>query len=266
MDDVDAFQAQMARNMYQSGDWVTARMDGVLYFDKAPFKYWVTVILYYLLGVHDWVARIPSALSAILLTWLVMRFGRWAISREAGIYSGLVISTCIGLFLFTRIIIPDVMLTLMMALGLWAFLRAQDEEEPRSLLWASIMAASLAIGVLVKGFIALVLPCVTVFFYLLVSRRLLRRETWRRMHLFTASLLFLLIAAPWHILATLHNPPYLDCTMHGGPGQYHGFVWFFFINEQVLRFLNMRYPRDYDTVPRFLLWTLHLVWLFPWSV
>ena len=266
MDDVDAFQAQMASNMYHSGDWVTARMDGVLYFDKAPFKYWVTVILYYLLGVHDWVARIPSALSAILLTWLVMGFGRWAINREAGIYSGLVISTCIGLFLFTRIIIPDVMLTLMIALGLWAFLRAQDEEEPRSLLWASIMAASLAIGVLVKGFIALVLPCVTVFLYLLVSRRLLRSETWRRMHLLTGALLFLLIAAPWHILATLHNPPYLDFTMHGGPGEYHGFFWFFFINEQVLRFLNTRYPRDYDTVPRFLFWTLHLVWLFPWSV
>ena len=266
MDDVDAFQAQMASNMYHSGDWVTARMDGVLYFDKAPFKYWMTVILYYLLGVHDWVARIPSALSAILLTWLVMRFGRWAINGETGIYSGLVIATCIGLFLFTRIIIPDVMLTLMIALGLWAFLRAQDEEEPRSLLWASIMAASLAVGVLVKGFVALVLPCVTVFFYLLVSRRLLRRETWRRMHLLTGSLLFLLIAAPWHILATLHNPPYFDFTMHGGPGQYHGFFWFFFINEQVLRFLNMRYPRDYDTVPRFLFWTLHLVWLFPWSV
>jgi len=266
MDDVDAFQAQMASNMYHSGDWVTARMDGVLYFDKAPFKYWVTVILYYLLGVHDWVARIPSALSAILLTWLVMGFGRWAINREAGIYSGLVISTCIGLFLFTRIIIPDVMLTLMIALGLWAFLRAQDEEEPRSLLWASIMAASLAIGVLVKGFIALVLPCVTVFLYLLVSRRLLRSETWRRMHLLTGALLFLLIAAPWHILATLQNPPYLDFTMHGGPGEYHGFFWFFFINEQVLRFLNTRYPRDYDTVPRFLFWTLHLVWLFPWSV
>jgi 4-amino-4-deoxy-L-arabinose transferase-like glycosyltransferase len=266
MDDVDAFQAQMASNMYHSGDWVTARMDGVLYFDKAPFKYWVTVILYYLLGVHDWVARIPSALSAILLTWLVMRVGRWAIGREAGIYSGLVIATCIGLFLFTRIIIPDVMLTLMIALGLWAFLRAQDEEEPRSLLWASIMAASLAVGVLVKGFVALVLPCVAVLLYLLVSKRLLRPETWRRMHLFTASLLFLLIAAPWHILATLHNPPYLDFTMHGGPGQYHGFFWFFFINEQVLRFLNTRYPRDYDTVPRFLFWTLHLVWLFPWSV
>ena len=130
MDDVDAFQAIMAKNMYQSGDWVTARVDGVAYFDKAPFKYWITVLLYYLFGVHDWVARIPSAMSAILLSWLVLRFGRWAFGDKAGLYAGLVISTCIGLFLFTRIIIPDVMLTLTFTVALSAFIRAQDRDEP----------------------------------------------------------------------------------------------------------------------------------------
>ncbi len=76
----------------------------------------------------------------------------------------------------------------------------------------------------------------------------------------------LLIAAPWHVLATLRNPPYFAFTMHSGPGEYHGFLWFFFINEQLLRFLNLRYPRDYNTVPRLWFWLFHLVWLFPWSV
>jgi hypothetical protein len=64
----------------------------------------------------------------------------------------------------------------------------------------------------------------------------------------------------------MRMPPYLDFTMHSGPGEYHGFFWFYFINEHVLRFLNMRYPRDYNTVPRFAFWALHLLWLFPWSV
>jgi hypothetical protein len=64
----------------------------------------------------------------------------------------------------------------------------------------------------------------------------------------------------------LRNPPYFDFTLHSGPGQYHGFLWFFFINEQLLRFLNLRYPRDYDTVPRLYFWLFHLLWLFPWSV
>jgi hypothetical protein len=76
----------------------------------------------------------------------------------------------------------------------------------------------------------------------------------------------LLIAAPWHILATLRNPPYFVFTLHSGPGQYHGFLWFFFINEQLLRFLNLRYPHDYNTVPRLYFWLFHLIWLFPWSV
>ena len=83
---------------------------------------------------------------------------------------------------------------------------------------------------------------------------------------FTGLLIILLIAVPWHILATLRNPPDFAFTLHSGPAQYHGFLWFFFINEQLLRFLNLRYPRDYNTVPRLYFWLLHLVWLFPWSV
>ena len=76
----------------------------------------------------------------------------------------------------------------------------------------------------------------------------------------------LLIAAPWHILATLANPPAFAFTLHSGGGAYHGFLWFYFINEQLLRFLNLRYPRDYATVPRLYFWMFHLIWLFPWSV
>ena len=74
-----------------------------------------------------------------------------------------------------------------------------------------------------------------------------------------------MIAAPWHVLATLRMPPYFNFTMHSGPGEYHGFFWFYFINEHVLRFLNLRYPRDYNTVPRLAFWLLNLLWLFPWS-
>ncbi len=65
---------------------------------------------------------------------------------------------------------------------------------------------------------------------------------------------------------TLRNPPYFAFAMHAGPGEYRGFFWFYFFNEHLLRFLNLRYPRDYNTVPRLLFWALNLVWLFPWSV
>ncbi|MGD0201937.1 MAG: glycosyltransferase family 39 protein [Bryobacteraceae bacterium] len=265
MDDVDAVQAQLARNMLSSGDWVSARLDGVLYLEKAPLKYWMTAVSFMLFGVHDWAARLPSALAAILLCWVVARFGRWAFSAAAGFYAGLVMATCLGLFLFTRIGIPDVVLTLAMTVSIWSLLRALDEDEPRPRLWAWVLAVSLAGGVLLKGLIGLLFPLGAGFFYLLFTRQLLARRTWRRLHPISSILIFLAIAAPWHVLATLRNPPYLDFTMHSGPGVWRGFFWFYFINEHVLRFLNQRYPRDYDTVPRLYFWALHLVWFFPWS-
>jgi 4-amino-4-deoxy-L-arabinose transferase-like glycosyltransferase len=266
MDDVDASQALIARNMLQSGDWVTARLDGVAFMDKAPLKYWITVIFFKVFGVRDWVARIPSALSAIALCWVTFRFGRWAFSPGVGFYAGLFLSTCIGLFLFTRIIIPDVILTLSVTASMWAFLRALDSEEEHPRVWAYVLAGSLAAGVLLKSLIGLVFPLGVAFIFLLLTRRLFDRQTWQRLYPFTGFLIFIAIAAPWHVLATIRNPPYFDFTMHSGPGQYHGFFWFYFINEQVLRFLNARYPRDYNTVPRLYFWLLHLVWLFPWSV
>ena len=101
--------------------------------------------------------------------------------------------------------------------------------------------------------------------YLAVSRQLFRRETWRRLRPFSGALIVLAIAAPWHVLATCAIRPYLYFGMHSGPGQYHGFFWFYFFNEHLLRFLNRRYPHDYNTVPRLYFWLFHLIWLFPWS-
>ena len=148
MDDVDAVQAQIARNMVQSGDWVTARLDGVPYLEKPPLLYWMIAVSYKVFGVHDWSARIPVALSAIALCWVTAAFGLWAFGKRAGFYAGLCMSTCIGLFLFTRILLPDAMLTFSIALALWALLRTLDEEERHPRAWAEAIAASLAVGLL----------------------------------------------------------------------------------------------------------------------
>jgi 4-amino-4-deoxy-L-arabinose transferase-like glycosyltransferase len=266
MDDVDAVQAQIARNMVHSGDWVTARLDGVPYLEKPPLLYWMIAVSYKAFGVHDWSARIPVALSAIALCWVTAAFGLWAFGKRAGFYAGLCMSTCIGLFLFTRILLPDAMLTFSIALALWALLRTLDEEEPHPTAWAAVMAVNLAIGLLLKSLIGIVFPIGAAILYLLITRQLFVARTWKRLRPFRSLLIILLIAAPWHILGTIRNPPYFSFTMKSLPGEYHGFWWFFFINEQLLRFLNLRYPRDYDTVPRSLFWLFNLIWLFPWSV
>jgi 4-amino-4-deoxy-L-arabinose transferase-like glycosyltransferase len=121
-------------------------------------------------------------------------------------------------------------------------------------------------GLLLKGLIAAVFPIGAAFLYLLFTKQLWKRETWRQIRPFTGVLLFLAIAAPWHVAATLRNPPYLVFTMHSEEGAYHGFFWFYFFNEHILRFLNLRYPHDYNTVPRLYFWLFHLLWFFPWTV
>ena len=265
MDDVDAVQAQIARNMLQSGDWVTARLDGVAYLEKSPLKYWMMAVSFKIFGVHDWAARIPVALATVLLCWVTARFAAWAFGARAGLYAGLAMATSVGLFLFTRILIPDSILTLCITVALWSLLRALDEGEARPGRWALAMWGAMGTGLLLKGLIAAVFPVGAGLIYLCGTRQLFSRNAWRRLRPAAGVGLLLAIAAPWHVLATLRNPPYFDFTMHSESGSYHGFFWFYFINEHVLRFLNLRYPRDYNTVPRLWFWLFHLLWLFPWS-
>src|SRR5437867_4084831 len=130
MDDVDAVQAQISRTMLQSGDWVTARLDGIPYLEKSPLKYWMIAVSFAIFGVRDWAARLPLALSVIALCWLTFRFGRWAFGARAGFYAGLTLSASVGLFLFTRVQIPDATLTLTITLALWSLMRTLEDDEP----------------------------------------------------------------------------------------------------------------------------------------
>jgi 4-amino-4-deoxy-L-arabinose transferase-like glycosyltransferase len=266
VDDVDAVQATIARNMLTSGDWVTARLDGVAYLEKSPLIYWMMASTYKVVGVHDWAARLPLALSCILLCWVTYRFGRWAFDDDAGLYAGLALATSVGLFLFTRILIPDAIVTLTITGAMWAWLRLLEPDESEPQRWSLILGLSMGLGLLLKGLIAVVFPVLAGVVFMAVTRQLFSWTAWKRLHLVSTIVLTLLIAAPWHVLATLRNPPCFAFSLHAGPGEYRGFFWFYFFNEHLLRFLNLRYPRDYNTVPRLLFWALNLVWLFPWSV
>ena len=130
MDDVDAVQAQIARNMLDSGDWVTARLDGIAYLEKSPLKYWMIAICFKIFGVHDWAARIAGRAvrrAAVLAGVPHRRVGVLACARACT--RDWRWRLAIGLFLFTRIQIPDVTLTPTIALAMWAFLRALDAEK-----------------------------------------------------------------------------------------------------------------------------------------
>jgi len=296
LDDADATHAQAAQSMLSTNDWVTLHVDGIRYLEKPPLPYWITAVSLKLFApssahsrlsqsaqdpgapseralANGWDANsihrheralafavhFPLALSLLGLALLGYTWARRAFNQTAAFYTGLFLLTSAGVFLFTRVFIPDALLSLLLAFTLYAFLRSLNPQLTKSSptaqnLWPYLMWTALALAVLTKGLVAIVFIFATTFLFLLYIRQL---NQWRALKPVTGFLLFVAIAAPWHILAGLRNT---------GGADNHGFFWFYFINEHVLRFLGRRIPRDYNKLPATLYWTLHLVWLFPWSL
>jgi 4-amino-4-deoxy-L-arabinose transferase-like glycosyltransferase len=295
LDDADGTHANAARQMLLSGDWVTLRVNNVRYLEKAPLPYWITAVSFRVFGFNTFATHLPSALSVLLLMLLGFSWARQAFGERAALYTGLGVLTSAGVFLFTRVFIPDVLLSLLLAITLYCFLQSLSSitkagaPHLASEMWAGepqtsgapfiapsshgtshavsgpsheganriypyAMWTALALAVLTKGLVAIVFLFGTAILFLAITGEL---RNWRRLKPFTGMFLFLAIAAPWHILAGLRNTG----GMNG-----HGFFWFYFINEHVLRFLGRRIPRDYNKLPSYLYWSLHLVWLFPWAL
>lgn len=267
LDDCDAGHAEIAKEILERGDWVTFYMNGVRHMEKPPLLFWSGAIAYKLLGVNAVAARLPLIAAVLGAVLLAAAFGRRAGNARAGLYAGLALASCFGTYLFTRIFIADILLTFCVTLALYCFWRArqapvskcgaldagygiQGLRIPHSAfptLWAFGFWVGMAGAVLAKGLVGMVFPLATVGLYIVATGEW---DLVRRMRPVAGSLLFLLLAAPWHILGSLRTPH---------------FAWFYFVNEHFLRYLGMRYPKDYDKVPLLLFWGTNLVWLFPWS-
>lgn len=253
LDDADTVHAEAAREMLQRHNWVTLYVNGVRYLEKAPLMYWSVAASYKLFGVNEWSTRFPLMLGVLGMILATYGLGRWAFGAAGGFDSGLVLATALGPYLFTRFLIPDVLVGLWLTLTFWLFLESLEQPRPSKwICWG--LAAVCALNVLTKGLIGLVFPAGAIGLYLLLTGNL---KHLLRLRLFSSAVVFFAIAAPWHILAESENP---------AQGQVRGFLWFYFVNEHILRFLNKRVPRDYDTVPLVLFWVLLVVWLVPWSV
>lgn len=253
LDDADATHAQAAQAMLRTGDWVTLHVNGIRYLEKAPLPYWMAAASLHLFGNNAFAVHLPLALTVLGLATLAAMWGRRAFDEQTGLYAALFTLTATGTFLFTRVFLPDALLSLLLALAFYAALRALEGNGAKERNWAGLVWVALAAAVLTKGLVAIVFVFATLGIYLVFAREFAQ---WRRLRPAEGLLLFLAIAAPWHVLAGLRN-------RHGGQG--HGFFWFYFINEHVLRFLGRRVPSDYNKLPAPLYWSLHLLWLFPWS-
>lgn len=253
LDDADSVHAEAAKEMVATGDWVTLHINnGFRYLEKAPLMYWATAVTFKAFGVKEWTARLPLSLGVLGMMLSVYFFGRWNFNAKAGLYAAIILATSFGPYIFTRILIPDVWVGWFLLIGFDFFLRGLEQERP-SLLSCWGLAAASALNVLTKGLIGLVFPGAIVLAYLFLTGNL---RHLGRMRLVSSFAVFFAIAAPWHILAGLANP---------AAGESRGFFWFYFVNEHFLRYLNERFPKDYDTVPFWIFWSMMLIWLMPWS-
>jgi 4-amino-4-deoxy-L-arabinose transferase-like glycosyltransferase len=220
--------AEMAREMFTSGDWITTRLNGIKYFEKPPLQTWMNALSFAAFGLGEWQARLWTGLNGILGVLLTGYAGYRVFGQRVGFYAALVLGSCFYWVACSQINSLDMSLSGMMTLSLCALLLAQRDDaspaERRN--WMLACWAGMALAVLAKGLIGLVLPGGILVFYTIFSRDW---NIWARLHLGKGLLLFFAIAAPWFVLVGLANPE-----------QPH----FFFIHEHFDRFLLKEHHRE----------------------
>ncbi len=236
--------AGVAREMYRSGDFITPRLAGEVWFEKPVLMYWLAAAAYAVLGIGEAAARLPSALAATLSTLFVFWIGRRLFSRAVGFAAGLILATATGFFALARAASMDMLLTASLTAALAFFLAAYTSEgRPRRWLFYGFYAA-LGLGLLAKGPIAVLLPA------LALGAFTLWRGSWRDIWswhpegvVFTA-----IVAGPWYTAVTWING--------------REFIDVFFLNHNLQRFTSEihGHPQPfYFYVP------VLLLIFFPWS-
>ena len=237
--------AEVPREMVATGDWVTPRLDGVVYFEKPPLVYWIGAVFQEVLGANEWSMRaIPAvfALGGVLLTYAA---GRRLNGRATGLLSAVVLGTSLMYWVHTRILLLDMAVSVLMSATLFCFILGVREQPGATRRWLFYgLYASAALATLAKGLIGFLLTGAVMFFWLLLFNQ------WRRLrplYLPTGLLLFSVIAVPWHMLAALRNPEWAH---------------FYFIHEHWERFTTTEHGR---VLPWWIFFAVVPVGLFPWT-
>ena len=236
--------AAIAREMLITRDYITPRLYGIPWFEKPPLMYWLAALGYKLFGISEAGARFPSALSATVCVFLIYWCGRKLWDGAVGFLAALVVATSIGSFVFARAASMDMLLTTCLTAALVFFLFAYNDATPRRRMWFCAFYASLGLGILAKGPVALVLPALSLAGFILLRGRW---HEWRECY--PAGLwITIAIAAPWYVFCTILNG--------------RAFLEIFFLNHNVERFISTTYGHDR---PFFFFFPVLLLLTFPWT-
>lgn len=245
-DPPEGLHASIAREMALLGDWITPHFNGVRYFDKPPFLYWLIAGGFQLVGPSAAAARFWSALAAVgtalVTAWLGIRVG----SERLGLIAGLVVVANLELFVFGRLVKPDLVFVFLILAAYASFIVAYQESSRRALL---LCYASLGLSVLAKDLLGAVGPLAVIGLFVLVTRTHHRAARWFP---WAGLALLALIAFPWYLAMEWLN---------------RGFFWYTVVDNHILNFTRQRVFPDED-VPLTALEFLGVtaIGFFPWSL
>lgn len=245
MDNNEGLYAQIPVEMIERGDFIIPFLNGVPYLEKPPMLYWLIAIFYNIFGVYEWVARLPVLLSGLGLLWTTHSFlKKHADIKKADLFAYL-LATSLPFIYVSHIVFFDVLLTFFFSNSLFCFYNWYVDRKKSNLF---LSYSFLAFAALTKGLLSIALGGLIVILFFVLKKESLK--TWKDFFNPFAILLFIIIFAPWHILASI---------------QHEGFSYFYFINEHLLRFLDMREPRDYYRGPIYYYIPRILLFLLPWT-
>ena len=256
IDPTEGRYAQIAREMAVSGDWVTPRVwnygEQVPFLGKPPLFFWAAALSIKVFGANEFAVRLPSFLSAAALLILMFVVLSRYMNRRVAVSATVMTATSLLFFALSGGVALDMQLALFVTGALLAYLAfAIEADLTMRKRWSLLVFLLLAGGFLTKGPVAIILFGIPVFLWTLWRKKwhLLRHHAW-----LTGILLFALLVIPWFILAEVRNP---------------GFLHYFFVNENLMRYLSPEYGDLYGTghpYPRGSAIVMFLLGALPWSM
>ncbi|WP_186180009.1 glycosyltransferase family 39 protein [Burkholderia gladioli] len=237
--------AEMAREMFVTGDWITPRYNGYKYFEKPPLQTWLNALSFAWFGIGAWQARLYTALVSFGGILLVGYTGARVFNPVAGLCAAVVLAASPYWNLMGHFNTLDMGLSFWMAVTLCALLLAQRPGLATGATrgWMWLCWASMALAVLSKGLIGVILPGAVLVLYTLIVRDW---ALWKRLHLVSGVVIFFAIATPWFVLVQQRNPEFFD---------------FFFVVQQFRRYLT---PEQNRPGPVYYFVAVLLVGFLPW--
>ena len=240
--------AEVPREMFLSGDWLTPRLNYLNFFDKPPLLYWGIALSYAIFGTTEFAARLVPALWALLGIVATYALGRRMFGARAGFLSAIILLTSLMWTVMARVVLTDMAVSSLVfcAIALWWLAQTAATAKERTL-WLALFWVSLGLGMLAKGPVAPVLCGGAIFVYLLICKRW---RDLRNMGWIWGVPLLIAVAAPWYVAVALRHP------------EYNNAFWY---EQNFGRFTGAIAKVDHSHGPLFLLQFLPLIF-FPWSV